>query len=518
MSESELDIRFRLLDSSTLGEARQLLKDLNKELNKVAVNNIPLQKELGKQIVEVKNTIASATASTITAKGKEREAYFELGTEMRKWFIQQRAGDRVMREMGQTTAMLGNMLGQGGLSSVVSTAQGAFQQMQFAVVAAGKSMEATQGTLASFGTQLVSVAGGIAGLVAVIALAVMAMQKWKELQEAFNVAIEKNTKAATDYSLITKQQSLDLIEKQIKFNRAKEVEPNYWLAALGPQAAYLDYSTRIVDKATEEINLLIEKEKREKALNDERKKEMIRAEEEGYIEREGFLAVQADLKEEAAYLRIIAEWKEQIQRHDERRLAATLSKRGIEGETVLGKMNVQGLATAEGVSKEPVFVQQISAAQRATDQLGESMQSSFQEATSYLAEGFAQAFGLGNSLLDRMISTFATSALMALPGLIASMLTAGATGNIFTALGAMIFDSGGTINEPVSGVGLRSGRQYRLAWNGQPEQVTPVNSVGQSARYSGGMQPSVTVVPIESNAGLAVRVEVGNRINRKRRL
>jgi hypothetical protein len=208
-----------------------------------------------------------------------------------------------------------------------------------------------------------------------------------------------------------------------------------------------------------------------------------------------------------------------FQKTGEQKIAEGLSKRWLGKETKPGK--VAGIEKAANVGLIEPMTAGISQAQIAVNSLTDSMQNGFQEATSYLAQGFAQAFGLGNSLLDRMISTFATSALTALPGMIANLLTAGATGNIFTALGALIFDSGGTITEPVAGVGMKSGRPYQIAWNGQPERISPINSVGQAGRYgsqSMSINPSVSVHPIESNSGLAVRVEIGNRTNSRKRI
>ena len=221
-----------------------------------------------------------------------------------------------------------------------------------------------------------------------------------------------------------------------------------------------------------------------------------------------------------------------MQKTGEQTIAEGLSKRWLGKEKKPGKVRMGfplygddpggGIFTAGDVDETKPIEEGISGAQMAVNSLTDSMQNGFQEATSYLAQGFAQAFGLGNSLLDRMISTFATSALTALPGMIANLLTAGATGNIFTALGALLnLDSGGVITEPVAGVGMKSGRPYQIAWNGQPERISPINSVGQAGRYgsqSMSINPSVSVHPIESNYGLAVRVEIGQKQGKQYRV
>ena len=49
------------------------------------------------------------------------------------------------------------------------------------------------------------------------------------------------------------------------------------------------------------------------------------------------------------------------------------------------------------------------------------------------------------------------------------------------------FDVGGTITEPIYGVGMQSGAPYQFAWNGAPETITPV---GQGPA-NGGQQVSI---------------------------
>jgi len=97
---------------------------------------------------------------------------------------------------------------------------------------------------------------------------------------------------------------------------------------------------------------------------------------------------------------------------------------------------------------------------------------------------------------------------------------AGATGNISTALGAMIFDDGGRVNEPVVGRGMHSGRMHSFAGDG-PDHISTVkqiNSLGQSARYGGGganNSPVVLETRIKGNDIVLVQAKAGrSRIGR----
>jgi len=179
------------------------------------------------------------------------------------------------------------------------------------------------------------------------------------------------------------------------------------------------------------------------------------------------------------------------------------------GETLTGRLAeetplspariVQGRKALEGVTAE------LGNAWSKSDMLVQGMKAGFSDATGYLAEGFQRAFGLGEGLLARFVSAFA-----------GAFLSAGA-GKLVGAIFGL--QHGGMISEPVVGMGMRSRAIYTLAERG-PEYVTPAYRVGQAARLGQQFefQPSIQVVPIIDNAGLAVRVEIGNRQNARRRV
>jgi hypothetical protein len=175
-----------------------------------------------------------------------------------------------------------------------------------------------------------------------------------------------------------------------------------------------------------------------------------------------------------------------------------------------------------GKSFSESLADEFSKGEKSASQFSKVLDQGISHSTNLLAEGFAKAFGLGNSLADRlleqMLSIAAQMAETYALQAAAMALTAGATGNIFTALGAMIFDEGGTINEPVVGRGMKSGLPYGFAMNGKPEQVSTLNQMGQASRGGGGGgAPYVQVFPIINSSGLAVQVEIGNQQNKRLR-
>jgi hypothetical protein len=68
-----------------------------------------------------------------------------------------------------------------------------------------------------------------------------------------------------------------------------------------------------------------------------------------------------------------------------------------------------------------------------------------------------------------------------------SLATGGLFGSFFKQLSPIHFANGGIINEPVAGIGQRSGRTYTFAEN-MPERVSPMTSFG------GHSQPMVITV------------------------
>lgn len=153
-------------------------------------------------------------------------------------------------------------------------------------------------------------------------------------------------------------------------------------------------------------------------------------------------------------------------------------------------------------------------------------------ATDALARGFTNSFSLGQTLLGQ----FAASIMAVLAEIAAKRLILGLLDILGLGMAATPFisgptalwggtktitarASGGWLNEPIVGMGMKSRSMYTLAENG-PEYVSPASSnrMGQQGRGGGAMQP-VFVIRNEITAGkFATFVEGGNRTNKRIRV
>jgi hypothetical protein len=164
--------------------------------------------------------------------------------------------------------------------------------------------------------------------------------------------------------------------------------------------------------------------------------------------------------------------------------------------TPLGLSRPMSKVTDYGAGLQPVSVQMAQAfgeGDKAALTLGNHMQTIFAQATESLASGFLRAFGMADNLANRLIASLIEGFAQLGLGMLASSMSAGASTNIFTVLGAMLFST--------------------------KPGATPVNAIGTSARLgsSPALNTMISVVPIVNNTGLAVQVEIGNRVNARRR-
>jgi hypothetical protein len=205
MSE-DLKIRLEVENIKTLEDAKRYLKQLNTELGKVALDNIPKQKQLGDEIVKTKNIIADATQHTVTANGKIMKSYFSTGEELRRFYREQRVGDRTMREATQAAAGFGAMFGDSGLGKIVGTTTGAFQQAEFAVTGVGIAAQSAGGKFAILGRGIMAVAPYLA----------IAVAAWMLFSKIIGDAAEKLKKFHDEFVGFTKDFNEGLTAKSAK--------------------------------------------------------------------------------------------------------------------------------------------------------------------------------------------------------------------------------------------------------------------------------------------------------------
>lgn len=540
MADSPLNITVNVSNIVTLDDARKALKELNKELGRTALENIPRQKELGVEIVKVKNIIADATAGTVTANGKMMRSYFTLGEQLRQFYYQQRVGNRTMMEVTQTFGQFGSMLGMGGIGGVVGSAAQGFQQMEFAVTAAGLAAQRGTGIIATLGSKLMEFAMPLAGAAAGFALLMMAIKAVHEITEKLNKSIEKNTELLVASGRITRDQYIEMLQLQIKKVEQEEISVSFWASLLGKTAMVDDYLTKIIDKGNKILQLeTLRKAEVEKAVK---------------LDWDRFLAEVAILDKEDKSLEVQkAKTAELIKHTNElfKQLQLTtetgevvkgrtfIGRRAISeavpfmGETITGER--AGIVGGGKLATGRKAVEAMRGEMEQVNWLGkdftDSLSRGMENATGVLAEGFMRTFKMGEGLIARFgaallaaivqaLSVKAAAGIMDWLKLGTAIVAAPATGGTsLIAGGVSLAQYGGLIKEPTLGFGLRTGRKILMGEAG-PEQISPINQIGQAGRYGGGM---VTMPPLSlrteiSGSNLAIIVESGNRQNYKRRI
>lgn len=509
----------------------KMFNGMDQELNKEILPT------LGKTVAQMKDAKSQAVDPLSSSVQKNQRAYFDLGREMRQWFIQQRAGDRVMREFGQTTTMLGSMMGAGGLTSVVNTAQGAFQQMQFSAVALGKSFENAGGKLEGLGKMLVGSAGIIGGAVAAISVMIMLLKEMKDTTEAAKTATNDWLETLVKVGKIRGQGLVDLRKAQLESTKKEGPDISFWKALLakgGFGAAEFQRAVAVWLKDVEEKTKAVEDA--EKSLQDSRGDSFDQWIEDGnFVLEQQKLLQQAMNEESKLRVKEIDAWwdlhdaiqaandakaagyelrEQKLRENEDRRRERNRPPAftyGEMGEMILDK----GDEVAEAVSGtgHSKLFKEMEATRDSAKSFTDDLSSGIMNATQGLTQGFIKAFNLGEGLLGQfaasMLATFAQIGTKALIGNVLSMIPG------LGFLSAVGFAEGGILTEPVVGVGVKSGRVHTFAERG-PESFSPMNAIGQMARYDSrpSMRPSISVVPIVNNTGLAVQVEVGNRINK----
>ena len=123
---AETDLKITVTTDST--ELQDLVSKLNKgdltvkEYNKTLRALRDASVVGSKSQMDLKSVVTQVGEQTATANGKMMKSYFQTGEELRRFYREQRLGDRTMREATATIGGLGSMLGGEGIGRVVSSA------------------------------------------------------------------------------------------------------------------------------------------------------------------------------------------------------------------------------------------------------------------------------------------------------------------------------------------------------------------------------------------------------------
>jgi len=496
--QNELNDLFQKIEEGTdsIDDQSRALK-LGKALYKSwgAENDI-LKPSLAATMRMIEDKRTKAMEPLMGANARLMKSYFTLGEELRRFYREQRVGNRTMSELTQTFGQFGTMLGIDGIGGVVGTATGAFQQMEFAVTAAGLAAQRGTGIIATLGSRIVALAGPLAATAAGVSLLVLAMKEADAITKRLNEALDENARLLREAGKITSEQYVKSLDRQIATLRAKEISPSFWASLLGRQSMLNDALEKMIQRDNEILKLEILRNKEQEKNNANAEKQLTIVKK---IADEEEKRWQAYRKAWTEGIRVTGT---EILPADELlrgRAAISMARPGVAGETItdagfaipIGEDRIaKGGKAVEAMREEMEKVSSLG------KDFGDSVERGMQNATAILAEGFIRAFNLGDSLIARfgagllsaVTQAFAAKAAKGLfdvlfgIGAVAAAPATGGTSLIPAVTTIVSRQRGGWIHEPVAGIGMRSRSIYTIAETGS-EYVSAANQVGQQARY-----------------------------------
>lgn len=524
MADSRLNITVTS-DDRSIDAVNAKIKELTKQykaLSETARKNRP---ELAAEIDQWKNYRTQALEPIVGAQGKMMQSYFKTGEELRRFYREQRVGDKTMRESTQAITGFASMLGGSGsgLGAVVGGVASRFQEAEFAMTGLGIAAQGAGGKLAGIGTVLMANAGPIAAAVAAIAGIVWVMTEAKKATAEFDTAAKGLNESLISMGRVGKDAQVAMLTKQITAIEKEKFTPSLSAGLRGQNAIAQEHATWVMNKEAR-INALIEK--RDKIQSDQFSKR-----------REERAHELEDMRVEAEYAQKRGEGSEQMIRYIkeallfetditkqytlQEKLKETLERQRIR-EGGLGEDESEGFYAGiasglggkarkgldKGAAARAKAAQRVSEAQDRARKLGEGptgeraksfgevfddlggLESAFDSATSNMAgmvgskigNAFSQMFGGAQTALG----SFAGAFMSTLSSMAMQVASAGILNTIFPGLGMMGGFAFKAAGGPVSG-----GRPYIVGERG-PELFVPnrsgeIVSNAKMARFGGAM-------------------------------
>jgi len=458
--------------------------------------------------------------------------------ELRRFYREQRIGDRTMREATSAMGGFGSMLGSEGVGKIVGVATQRFQEMEFAVHGVGIAAQSGSPKIASLGEKLIGMAGPLAGGAAAVGLFTMALTAKEDALKRFHENLDKINQQLIALGRIGTGNQLNLLNQQLDELSKTSLKPSLWtfFGGLGRDVAIIEYMNKILELSQK----LLDIETKRAALGEKeslrRFKDVVAA----YDKEVAMLKV-FNLPSAAKGLRaqMIAEFTganyETITGETSGGTALTAGAqfRGLAG--LAQARGAGGVRGRYGEEKTIQLAEPFKEANKDAVQLGNTMENAFSQATSALADEFSRTFGLADNLAGQFFATVLSG--------ISQMLAMKATGGLLDLLGLGVTIAGGGLtptaifagiktitahasgdywfNEPTFAVGMKTGQRHIIAER-EPEYLAgPMSSnrMGQAGRYGAS---NIIVQPViyanVDRAGISVLVEQGNRINRGRRI
>lgn len=477
-------IRFQVETADSREEIKSLRKELQQMFDNAKVGG-KVWREAGDAIDYATKRLNESNTAARKAKTETMDAYFNMGTALRKFYMEQRVGDRTMREAIQTTSIFTNALGLSGLSGGLGQVATAAQQTEFVIGSLGIAAQSAGGKFSGMGKVLMELAGPLSAVGAFGGAVLFINSEVSRMSTELQKATDELIDLKVELGEISK---LGVLNQRMA--RAQESEPNISLwdrivsavsAPLGGNA----YAAMAGKAATDKQKLI-----------DSLQVQINKYLEEAYGvtitgKRGGTVEPGINYSPSDYFI------KKQVQRGGSVLSAKELSGKG----SYIGKSSGMGIGIGiRGSVSAPGTVPELPAeyahAQEVVVELNQGIITMGNTLSNSLAQGFIKGFQKGESVLGAFTEAILTSmaniaaqqaAAAGVAGLLSLIPGVGSFGSIFSALGGLFkFAGGGVISEPVYGVGAKSKRGYLIGESG-PEMVSPLNGMpsGQNGLLRG---------------------------------
>ena len=178
--------------------------------------NQALKEGMAQTISTIKDMKEKAVEPLVGAHGKMMKSYFTLGEQLRRYYMEQRIGNRTMSEVTRTASEMGQMFGADKLGSIVGNLTNQFQQMEFAISALGIAAKQGNATMQSFGAQLMAIAPYAAAAAAAIGAGIMVIQAQKQAIDDLNKSFERSFELLTQLKRISPEEQRKMLGEQRK--------------------------------------------------------------------------------------------------------------------------------------------------------------------------------------------------------------------------------------------------------------------------------------------------------------
>lgn len=495
--------------NKALGDRERAEKQLVKALKDTATAEQLVHGEYKKEmdiVANLRNVRSQAMASLQSDNAKMMKSYFETGEELRRFYKEQRLGDRVMGDAGRAVQSFTSIIGGTEISNAFTSITNNFQTLEFSLQSTSIAAQGAGGKWASFGQTL----SGLALPITAVGAGIMfIIDHFNKLNEAIDKAREKLNKVFTDTAAEYFRLSTEMQVQMLQAERSKlEAEGRKIQGVLinareatasnvAEKMAYLEIEKQAQAELLAKNAEIRQLDARIMALQDKVKEEQKKRQEDAAKKGLGGPGTPAPAFE-GAELMTAEEWFWKF--HEYTPTAGFLKSsaspltlaelmapdQGLRSMTARGSgANVSFMPTPQFLPSVPLKPSSWSSSEdpkvKFEEMSGEAQAfySGMNAMTNQLANtittqvggAFRRVFGESQSMAADLIVTF-----------VSAFVSKGASKLIDKIPGMA---SGGVLTEPYIARGVQSGNLLALGESG-PELVTPMNRITGMSHSSGG--------------------------------